>query len=152
MQVKTVIMAADHAGCPLKEALREYLIQAGVQVFNYGTNDPNIPVDYPDLAMKVARGIHHGEAQYGILVCGSGIGMSIAVNRYDYIRGALVSSPELARLAREHNNANVLIFGGRFIDEKTAVEALKVFLSTPFAGGRHIVRVNKLERMPHDFE
>lgn len=152
MQVKTVIMAADHAGCPLKEILREHLIQSGVQVFNYGTNSAAFPVDYPDYAMKVARGIHNGEAQYGILICGSGVGMSIAVNRYDYIRGALVWTPELARLAREHNNANVLILGGRFIDAATAVQAADVFLSTPFGGGRHVVRVNKLERMPHDFE
>ncbi|MBQ9090421.1 MAG: RpiB/LacA/LacB family sugar-phosphate isomerase [Alphaproteobacteria bacterium] len=152
MQVKNVIIAADHAGCPLKEAIRNWLIENDIQVHNYGSNDPNIPVDYPDKAAKMAEGIERGEAHYGILVCGSGIGMSIAVNRYEYIRGALVWTPELAKLARQHNNANVLILGGRFIDEKTAIECVQNFLTTPFEGGRHVVRVNKLERMPHDFE
>ncbi len=152
MQIKNVILAADHAGCPLKEAIRAYLIENKIQVHNYGANDPNVSVDYPDKAAKMAEGINRGEAHYGILVCGSGIGMSIAINRYTYIRGALVSSPELATLARQHNNANVLILGGRFIDVPTAIECVKNFLTTPFEGGRHVVRVNKLERMPHDFE
>ncbi len=152
MQVKNVILAADHAGCPLKEAIRKWLVENGIQVHNYGTNDPNTPVDYPDKAAKMAEGIERGEALFGILVCGSGIGMSIAVNRYDFIRGALVWNPELATLARQHNNANVLILGGRFTDEAVAIECVKNFLTTPFEGGRHQVRVNKLERMPHDFE
>ncbi len=152
MQIKNVILAADHAGCPLKEAIRTYLTSNGVMVHNYGTNDPDIPVDYPDKAAQMARGIERGEAHYGILICGSGIGMSIAINRYDYIRGALVSSPELATLARQHNNANVLVLGGRFMDKETAIQCVENFLSTPFEGGRHIIRVNKLERMPHDFE
>ena len=152
MQVKNVILAADHAGCPLKEAIRKWLVENGIQVHNYGTNDPNTPVDYPDKAAKMAEGIERGEALFGILVCGSGIGMSIAVNRYDFIRGALVWNPELATLARQPNNANVLILGGRFTDEAVAIECVKNFLTTPFEGGRHQVRVNKLERMPHDFE
>ena len=152
MQVKNVIIAADHAGCPLKESIRKWLIENDIQVHNYGANDSSVPVDYPDKAAKMAEGIERGEAHYGILICGSGIGMSIAINRYNYIRGALVWTPELATLARQHNNANVLILEGRFIDEKTAIECVKNFLTTPFEGGRHIVRVNKLERMPHDFE
>lgn len=152
MQVKNVIIAADHAGCPLKEAIREWLIANDIHVHNYGTNDATVSVDYPDKAATLARGIERGEANYGILICGSGIGMSIAVNRYDFIRGALVSSPELATLARQHNNANVLILGGRFMDVSTAIECVKNFLTTPFEGGRHQIRVNKLEKMPHDFE
>ncbi len=152
MQIKNIIIASDHAGCLLKEKIRKYLIEKGVQVHNYGTNDPNIPVDYPERAARMAEGINRREAMYGILICGSGIGMSIAINRYNYIRGALVSSPELAKLARQHNDANVLILGGRFIDEKTAIECVDTFLETPFEGGRHVARVNRLERMPHDFE
>ena len=152
MQVKKVIIASDHAGCSLKEAIMNHLKEQGIAVFNYGTNDETTSVDYPDYAVKVVRGIVHGEAQYGILICGTGIGMSIAVNRYDYIRGALAPTPELAKLAREHNNANILILGGRFTDTKTAIASVDAFLTTDYEGGRHRVRVNKLERMPHDFE
>ena len=152
MQIKNVIMAADHAGCPLKEVIRKYLTEKGIQVFNYGTNDPNVPVDYPDMAARVAKGIVKGESIWAIALCGSGIGMSMAINRYDYLRGALVCSPELATLARQHNNANVLILGGRFMDEETAIQYVENFLNADFEGGRHRVRVNKLERMVHDFE
>lgn len=152
MQEKKVAMAADHAGCPLKEFLRCYLEGAGYQVINYGINDSAQAVDYPDEAYLLAKGIYRGEADLGILICGSGIGMSIAVNRYPHIRGALVCSPELAELARKHNNANVLILGGRFMDEKTAVQCVEKFFSTAFEGGRHENRVRKLRRMPNEFE
>lgn len=151
MQEKKVVMASDHAGCPLKEALRHYLEDNGFQVINYGTNSADNSVDYPDEAYLLAKGIYRGEADLGILICGSGIGMSIAVNRYPHIRGALVCSPEMTELARKHNNANVLILGGRFMDEKTAIECVDKFFSTAFEGGRHENRVRKLRRMPHDF-
>lgn len=151
MQVKTVIIASDHAGCSLKAALVTHLRDKGITVYDYGTNEVSPPVDYPEKAYYVAKGIRNHEAEYGILICGSGIGMSIAVNRYTFIRGALCCTPEMASLARKHNNANILILGGRLIDVQTACQSVDAFLTTDFEGGRHIARVNKLERMPHDF-
>lgn len=152
MQEKKIIMAADHAGCCLKDTLKDYLIKQGYTVQDCGTNNPGMSVDYPEKASLLAKGIYSGDADIGILVCGSGIGMSIAVNRYNFIRGALVCSPEMAMLARKHNNANVLILGGRMTDEKNAQSCVHAFLTTPFEGGRHENRVAELERMPHDFE
>ena len=152
MQEKKIIIAADHAGCCLKDEIKEYLIAQEYMVQDYGTNDSAISVDYPEKASLLAKGIYTGEADLGILICGSGIGMSIAVNRYDFIRGALVCSHEMAILARKHNNANVLILGGRLMDAETAKLCVNAFLTTPFEGGRHENRVAELERMPHDFE
>lgn len=152
MQGKKIVMAADHAGCSLKRALKTYLTEQGYTVSDYGTNDETVPVDYPEKAFLLAKGIYTGEADIGLLVCGSGIGMSIAVNRYDFIRGALVCTPEMATLARRHNNANVLVLGGRLTDIETAKACVDAFLTTPFDGGRHEARVAALERMPHDFE
>lgn len=151
MQVKKVIIASDHAGCSLKEHLITHLEKQGYTVYNYGTNDPNVAVDYPKKAFYVAKALYRYEAPFAILICGTGIGMSIAVNRYDFIRGALACSPETARLARQHNNANVLILGGRVTDVETAKQCADLFLTTPFEGGRHTARVNQLEKMPHDF-
>lgn len=148
MQDKKILIAADHAGCPLKEGLVAYLKSQGFTPIDYGTDDPQTPSDYPDQAALLARGIAEQAGQYGVLICGSGIGMSIAVNRYPFIRGALVYSPKMAELARRHNNANVLILGGRMTDITTATQCLDVFLTTPFDGGRHTARVAKLERMP----
>ncbi len=152
MQGKKIIVAADHAGCGLKKQLKEYLTELGCIIQDYGTDDDSVSVDYPEKAYLLAKGIYTGEADIGILVCGSGIGMSIAVNRYDFIRGALVCSPEMAVLARKHNNANVLILGGRLTDSETAKLCINAFLTTPFEGGRHENRVAELERMSHDFE
>lgn len=151
MQEKKIVMASDHAGYQLKKFLYSYLKEKGFRIIDYGTNDANISVDYPDEAYLLAKGIYLGDANFGILICGSGIGMSIAVNRYSHIRGALVSSPEMAELARRHNDANVLILGGRFINEKTAIACVEKFFSTTFDGGRHEGRVCKLRRMPNEF-
>ncbi len=150
MQGKRIAIATDHAGCSLKAALIRWLESAGYVVSDFGAYDPNVPVDYPDQAAKVAQALYHNEVDIGILSCGSGIGMSIAANRYPFIRGALVFNPEMARLSRFHNNANVLILGGRMIDEKTALDCLEVFLKTPFEGGRHEQRIKKLGELPHD--
>ncbi len=152
MQAKKIVIAADHAGCPLKTKLIAHLQQLGHTVINYGTNDETVSVDYPDEAYLLAKGLYTEKADYGVLVCGSGIGMSIAVNRYDFVRAALVCTPQMAELARRHNDANVLVLGGRLTDEQTALEALNTFLLTPFEGERHERRVQKLGRMPHDFE
>ena len=152
MQGKKIIIAADHAGCPLKQHLINYLKSQEYDLLHLGTTDESLPVDYPDKAYLLAKSLYNHEGDIGILVCGSGIGMSIAVNRYQFIRGALVCSPEMADLARRHNNANVLIFGGRLISPDIAQACTDVFLKTPFEGGRHEARVQKLERMDHDFE
>lgn len=145
MQGKKIAVGADHAGCPLKNILKAYLEEKGYEVLDFGTNDATQSVDYPDKAQAVAQALETDQASLGVLVCGSGIGMSIAVNRYPFIRGALVYNEELAKLSRQHNNSNVLILGGRFIDEETAKKCLDVFLSTEFEGGRHLRRVEKLE-------
>ena len=150
MQEKRIAIASDHAGCSLKMALVRYLEQAGYPTLDFGAYDPETPVDYPDQAARVAKALYNNEADIGILSCGSGIGMSIAINRYPFARGALVCNIEMARLARFHNNANVLVLGGRMIDENAAIECLKMFLQTPFEGGRHEARVKKLGELPRD--
>lgn len=150
MQEKRIAIAADHAGCTLKMALVRHLEENDYLALDFGTYNADTPVDYPDQAARVAQAIYRREADYGILICGSGIGMSIAVNRYPFIRGALVFNSELAELSRLHNNANVLVLGARVIDEKTAIDCLEVFLKTSFEGDRHERRVQKLGELPRD--
>lgn len=152
MQVKKIALASDHAGCDLKSFLKEKLLSQGYEIVDYGTDSPNHPVDYPDEAYLLAKSLKEQQADVGILVCGSGIGMSIAVNRYNHIRGALVHSEEYARLARQHNDANVLVLGGRFLEKEEAFKLANIFLTTDFEGERHARRVCKLGDMPHDFE
>jgi len=152
MQGKRILIASDHAGYRMKEYLDSLLQKQGYVVLDVGPGDES-PVDYPDKAYLVAQGLYDREADLGILICGTGIGMSMAVNKYNHIRGALVFTPEMAALARRHNNANVLILGGRTTSLETAAECVKVFLETPFeGGGRHERRVLKIGRMNHDFE
>ena len=152
MQGKRILIASDHAGYAMKEYLDTMLRGEGYVVIDVGPNDDK-PIDYPDKAYLVAQGLYDREADIGILICGTGIGMSIAVNRYNHIRGALVFTPEMATRAREHNNANVLILGGRTTSLETAVACTHAFLEATFeGGGRHENRVAKLGRMNHDFE
>ena len=150
MQEKRIAIASDHAGCSLKKTLVQYLESQGYPTLDFGVYDSDTPVDYPDQAVRVAKALYQNEADIGILSCGSGIGMSIAINRYPFARGALVCNIEMASLARFHNNANVLDLGGRMIDENAAIECLKMFLQTPFEGGRHEARVKKLGELPRD--
>lgn len=150
MQEKKIIIASDHAGCLAKATVVEYLKSQGFMVFDYGPHTADKPVDYPDKAYMMAKGINRNEASRGILLCGSGIGMSIAINRYKFIRGALCCNAEMVRLARAHNNANVLVLGGRLTDNKTLIECVEAFLNTPYEGGRHEIRVRKLGRMPDE--
>ena len=152
MQVKKICMASDHAGCELKTQLKEDLLQAGYEIIDCGPLDPSKSVDYPDKAKLLANAIKNKEADMGILLCGTGLGMSIAINRYPFIRGALVHSAEYAKLARQHNDANVLVLGGRFLNRKEAFEFAKIFLTTDFEGDRHARRVAKLGGMCHDCE
>jgi ribose 5-phosphate isomerase B len=143
MPAETIAIAADHAGVELKSVLAEELRKAGLKVIDLGTNS-NESVDYPDFADALARALRDGKAKRGLLVCGTGIGISIAANRHKGIRAALCRDATDARLAREHNDANVLVLGGRTTGVEVARDCLKSFLSTPFAGGRHQRRVEKM--------
>src|ERR1700683_41302 len=143
MQVMRIAIGADHAGFTLKNDLRDALRAAGHEVADLGT-DSTASTDYPDYALKVARQVASGAADRGVLVCGPGIGMSIAANKVHGIRAALGTNPEEVRLVREHNNANVLTFGEKFIDPPTAESLTRIFLETPFEGGRHERRVEKI--------
>src|SRR5438094_7162046 len=136
-----IALGADHAGFELKEKIKRYLVEKGMIVEDHGTNSAQ-SVDYPDYAFFVAEQVAIGKAEYGILVCGSGIGMSIAANKVHGIRAAHVTSDIEAQLSREHNDANVLAIGGRALDENTAQKIIDRWLSTEFAGGRHQQRVD----------
>lgn len=139
----TIAIGCDHAGPALKRLLAEGLRAAGYGVLDMGTHD-DTRVDYPDIAHAVCAAVEEGRAQRGVLVCGSGVGMSIAANRHPGIRCAVAGEVETARLCREHNDANVIAMGARLIDAATAQEILRVFLATPFEGGRHVQRLAKL--------
>lgn len=140
---KTLPLASDHAGLSLKLALKAALEAEGHAVTDLGTHGPE-SVDYPDYAAKVAEAVASGQAPLGILVCGSGIGMAIAANRHPGIRAAVLHDSTEARLTRGHNDANIACFGARTIGVETALDALRAFLATPFEGGRHQRRVDKL--------
>lgn len=138
-----VAVGADHGGAVLKNRLAAALIEGGHQVLDFGTDGP-ASVDYPDFARPVCDAVGAGRADFGILVCGTGIGMSIAANRFPAIRCGLVHDVTTARLTRAHNDANVLALGARIIGEEVALDILGAFLSTPYEGGRHDRRLAKL--------
>jgi ribose 5-phosphate isomerase B len=140
-----IAVASDHAGFDLKEILKRDLQAAGLEVLDLGTNSTQ-SVDYPDFGMAMADAVASGKAERGVLVCGTGIGISMAANRNPKVRAALVHDVTSARLSRLHNDANVVAFGQRLIGTETAREALKVFLGTEFEGGRHANRVAKLSK------
>jgi ribose 5-phosphate isomerase B len=141
-----IALAADHAGYALKDELAAWLREAGHEVSDLGTNSAD-SVDYPDFGARLARAIATGEAERGLAVCGSGIGVSIAVNREPRCRCARVDDPLSAALAREHNDANVLALGARLIGSDMAKACLAAFLDTDFAGGRHQRRVDQLSKL-----
>jgi len=140
---ETVAIAADHGGFELKSILVPELRALGFTVLDLGTTNDDA-VDYPDMAERLTAAMHEGRAARGVLICGSGIGMSIAVNRHRELRGALVHDALTARLARQHNDANVLVLGGRLLGPELAKDCLKTFFTTAFDGGRHARRVAKL--------
>jgi len=142
-----IAVASDHAGFDLKELLKRDLQDAGHTVLDLGTHSTQ-SVDYADYGAAMGEAIASGKAQRGVLVCGTGIGISIAANRNPAVRAALVHDETTARLTRLHNDANVVAFGQRVIGIETARAALKVFLSTEFEGGRHAARVAKLSKGP----
>ena len=138
-----IIIGSDHGGLNLKTALNSYLKRRGVEVTDAGTNG-DASVDYPDFGQKVAETVISGDAELGILICGTGIGMSITANKIPGIRAALVTDVFMARMAREHNNANVLVLGGRVLDEQKACDLVGAWLDATFEGGRHQARLDKI--------
>jgi ribose 5-phosphate isomerase B len=140
-----VAIVSDHAAFGMKAELIEHLRERGFEVLDLGTTSTD-SVDYPDYGYRIARAIAAGEVERGVALCGSGVGISIAVNRHPACRCALVSDGLSARLAREHNDANVLAMGARIVGIETARDCLDQFLSTPFSGGRHQGRVDKLSQ------
>lgn len=143
---EVIALAADHGGFELKNLLAEKLAEWGYEPLDLGTYSTD-SVDYPDMAAKMADAIKAGKAERGVLVCGTGIGISIAANRFPFIRAALIHDAFGARLCREHNNSNVIVFGGRTTGVEVAYDCLNTFLNTQFAGGRHARRVEKLSHL-----
>lgn len=141
-----IAIGCDHGGITLKDSIVNYLEERGVQIEDFGTFGTE-SVDYPDFAYKVARSVADGKADKGILMCGTGIGISIAANKVNGIRCALCHNTETARLTALHNDSNVLAMGGRVIDNDTAVNIVKTWLDTPFEGGRHVNRINKISEI-----
>ncbi|MFW6067908.1 MAG: ribose 5-phosphate isomerase B [Myxococcota bacterium] len=144
MSSRRIAIGSDHAGFKLKEELEAALIARGYDVEDLGTHDAE-STDYPDYAHPVARAVAQDDVQLGILVCGTGIGMAMAANRHPGVRAAVVSEPFSARMARAHNDANVLCIGARVVGAGLALDILEAFLQTPFEGGRHQRRVDKLD-------
>lgn len=143
MMAHRIAIGGDHAGYTYKSMLKEELADLGYESLDFGP-DSEASVDYPDHVHPLAKAVINGDAKLGILICGSGNGVAITANKYQEIRAALCWTPELAKLAREHNNANILCIPARFVSEEVAKEMVKVFLETEFEGGRHLDRVNKI--------
>lgn len=143
---ENIIIAADHAGYALKEALKPLLAEMGLDVTDAGT-DSDRSVDYPDLGRRAAEAVASGRFPRGILICGSGVGMSIVANRFPGVRAALCLDEEMARMSRMHNDANVLVLAGRKTDSETARRIVRVWLETPFEGGRHGRRLEKIREL-----
>ena len=138
-------IASDHAGFELKERLRTSLTEMGFDVQDIGTHS-TASTDYSDYAHPLAQEVSSGEVERGVLLCGTGLGMSYTANRYPGVRAAVAWTPEIAALARKHNDANVLVLPARFVSDEDAVAILKAWLDTDFEGGRHTRRVEKIER------
>jgi ribose 5-phosphate isomerase B len=136
-------LASDHAGFALKQHVKDYLAEKGIEFHDYGTYSEE-SCDYPDFAHALAKGMEAGECEKGIAICGSGEGISMTLNKHQGIRAGLVWQPEIAHLIREHNNANVIVFPGRFISEETCRQCLDEFFATEFAGGRHQLRIDDI--------
>lgn len=140
---KTIGLASDHAGFELKQIVKEHLAKRGYSYKDYGTYTTE-SCDYPDYAHALARALEGGEVERGIAICGSGEGIAITLNKHQTVRAALVWTEEIARLARQHNDANVLCMPGRFIQPEEAKRCVDTFLDTPFEGGRHQRRIDKI--------
>ncbi len=143
MKINKIGIASDHAGVELKEKLTSVLKSKGIEVIDYGTNSTD-SCDYPDYAHPLAKSVVDNSNELGVLICGSGNGVNMVANKYPEIRSALSWTPEIAELARLHNDANVVAIPARFISEDLAIEILEKFISTEFEGGRHQKRVDKI--------
>jgi ribose 5-phosphate isomerase B len=141
-----IIIGCDHAAFALKEAVKAYLVENGITVRDAGTH-ATTSVDYPDFGARVAAAVSRGEYARGILICGTGIGMSIVANRFPHVRAALCNDLFSALMGRRHNDANILVMGGRVIGEGLALEIVRVWLETPFEGGRHQDRLDKFDSL-----
>ena len=139
-----ILIASDHAGFELKEKLETALRALGFEVEDLGT-DSTDSTDYADYAHPLAQRVSDGEVKRGVLLCGTGLGMSYTANRHPHVRAAVAWNSEIAKLAREHNDANILVVPARFVSEQLGVDILKTWLDTPFEGGRHSRRVEKIE-------
>jgi len=137
-------MGSDHAAYPLKEKIKAYLMDLGIAVEDAGT-DSEASVDYPDFGIKVASQVSSGAYQRGILMCGTGLGMSMVANKFSHVRAALCNDLFAAKMSRRHNDANILVLGGRVIGDVLAMEIVKTWLETPFEGGRHGLRLRKFD-------
>ena len=141
-----IAIGCDHGGFDHKNAIKEHLTERGFEVSDFGIYE-NKSVDYPDIAVKVGNAIAKGECELGILVCGTGIGMSLAANKIQGIRAAACSEHFSAKYTRLHNNSNILCLGGRVIGVGTALELVDLFVDTPFEGGRHQIRIDKITKI-----
>jgi len=144
--MKKIALASDHGGFDLKESVIAHLLNTGWEVDDLGPHTGN-SVDYPDYGIKLAEAVAEKKVERGIVICGTGIGMSIVVNRYPGIRGTLCSDVFTAKLCREHNDSNILIMGGRVIGKGLAAEIVNTWLNTPFEGGRHQRRLDKINQI-----
>lgn len=138
-----IATGSDHAGFKLKETIKKHLVEKGIDVKDFGAFSED-SVDYPDFAHPVANAVENKEVDFGIIMCGSGNGINMAANKHKGIRAALSWNAEIAKLARQHNDANILTLPGRFIEEAEAIKAVDIFLETAFEGGRHQKRVEKI--------
>jgi ribose 5-phosphate isomerase B len=138
-----IVIGSDHGGLELKQGIQAALIAHGLEVADCGTNNGD-SVDYPDFAEKVAGAVSRGESELGILICGTGVGMSIVANKFPGVRAALVTDEFMAKMAKEHNNANILVLGGRVLSPEQAINMVNIWLESTFQGGRHQRRLDKI--------
>jgi ribose 5-phosphate isomerase B len=141
---QTIGLANDHAGFEMKKIIRKHLENRGLQYIDFGSDSPE-PGDYPDYAHKLGRAIESGELDMGIATCGTGNGVAIVLNKYPHVRAGLCWNKEIARLVSAHNKANVLVIPARFLNETEVTEIIDVYLDTPFEGGRHQTRIDKIQ-------
>ena len=143
IKIKNIILASDHAGFKLKEQIKNFLIKKRRKVLDLGTNSTN-SVDYPDFAHRLSNKMKKNTKQFGILVCGSGIGMGMTANRHKNVRAALCYNSKSAKLSRQHNDANVMTIGARLTKKNVALKCVNTFINTNFIGGRHLRRIKKI--------
>ena len=146
-----IVIGADHGGYALKEVVKAHLLEHGYEVVDKGTDSGTVSVDYPDYGRAVAEAVAAGEAPFGIVICGTGIGISMAANKVPGIRAALCTDPYMARMAREHNDAQILAMGGRVVGPGLAVAIVDAFFAATFQGGRHARRVGKIAAIERDY-